>query len=76
MSLPRELTWHPELQQLVHSALPELSALRALPPLVDTRSTALTPGVPHSLFATGGRQAEVIATFGLPLDHNVSLGTW
>ena len=73
MSLPRELTWHPELQQLVHSALPELSALRELPPLTNTQLTKLTPRVTHSLFTTGGRQAEVQATFTLP-DQNATLG--
>ena len=74
--MPRELTWHPELQQLVHTAISELSALRNLPPLMDTKPTALTPGVPLPLFAAGGRQAEVIVTFDLPLDHNATFGTW
>ena len=76
MSLPRELTWHPELQQLVHSAVPELSALRELPPLANTQLTKLTPGVSHSLFTTGGRQAEVQATFALPIDQHATLGDW
>ena len=75
MSLPRELTWHPELQQLVHSAVPELSALRELPALADvTKPTPLTAGVPHSLITKGGLQAEVEVTFALPLAHNATLG--
>jgi sucrose-6-phosphate hydrolase SacC (GH32 family) len=81
MSLPRELTWHPELQQLVHSVVPELSALRELPALANvTQSLALSAGVPHSLDVSkrkkdgAGLQAEVDVTFALPLEHNATLG--
>ena len=35
MSLPREVTWHPELQQLVHSPLPEMAGLRVEPALAS-----------------------------------------
>ena len=77
LSLPRELTWHPELQQLVHSPLPELSLLRAKPALASVGTTALKAGETLSLGGrlpkNAGLQAEVQATFALP-KHNASLG--
>ena len=68
MSLPRELTWHPELQQLVHSSLPEMDKLRKLPALAKVGATTLNAGAPVSLPtpAGAGAQAEVFAIFKLP----------
>ena len=55
LSLPRELTWHPELQQLVHSPLPELSLLRAKPALARVAPPPSRQGRPSRL-AVGCRR--------------------
>ena len=41
-SLPREVTWHPELQQLVFSPLAEQAALRASPALYSKTNVAVS----------------------------------
>eukprot|EP00937_MAST-01D_sp_MAST-1D-sp2_P003400 g3400.t1 len=68
-TLPREVTWHPELQQLVFQPLPEQAELRAgvlgrraaqdLPPT----GAPLSLGLPPAL----GNQSEVIVTFARPV---------
>lgn len=68
MSLPRELTWNPELQQLVHSSLPEMDKLRKLPAAAKIGAATLDAAVPVPLSVPVGvgAQAEVFATFQLP----------
>ena len=78
LSLPRELTWHAELRQLVFSPLEGLAALRGQPALVDVRGpTQIGEGEARALgaWAAGGAggQAEVEATFDLPA-HAAAFG--
>jgi sucrose-6-phosphate hydrolase SacC (GH32 family) len=76
ISLPRELTWNPELRQLVHTPVPELSALRDQPAIAELSATVLKPGEIQSFGSWKGKdalQAEVDVTFQLPA-HNASFG--
>ena len=54
MSLPREVTWHPELQQLVHSPLPEMAGLRVEPALASPSRIAAEPRSTGRARAAGG----------------------
>eukprot|EP01052_Picozoa_sp_SAG31_P022841 SAG31_NODE_1840_length_7122_cov_2.822156_4_plen_1100_part_00 len=75
-TLPREVTWHPELQQLMFGPLEELKALRGRL-LANITSMVLQPGQQHSLgFWPGsvGNQSEVIARFSLPACGNATFG--
>jgi sucrose-6-phosphate hydrolase SacC (GH32 family) len=69
-TLPREVTWHPELQQLVFSPLAEQAALRASPPLFSQSSVAIPAGLKTPLQlklpAGTGLQSEVYASFPIP----------
>ena len=74
LSLPREVTWHPELQQLVFSPLPEQDMLRGSV-LTELGRMPLSAGgvLPLAVPAGNGSQAEVDVTFALP-DGNASFG--
>ena len=68
-ALPRHVTWHPELSQLVFSPLVEQESLRVHPPLVaNTKLATRLNGMPTSLGQLGAKaaQAEVIALFPVP----------
>jgi hypothetical protein len=66
-SLPRAVTWHPELQQLVYSPLDEQDELRTAK-LAVVSNVALAPNqtLPLRLPWGVGRQAEVEVSFTLP----------
>jgi len=67
MTMPREVTWHPELQQLVFSPLEEQDSLRgAVIGSVPTQT--LTQGKEASLGIQGtkGNQSEVVVSFERP----------
>ena len=66
-TLPREVTWHPELQQLVYSPLKEQDALRGAS-LADIGATALSAGQVVAIHPTGsaGNQSEVEVIFKRP----------
>lgn len=75
MSLPREITWNPELQQLVYAPLPELDLLRGSV-LANVKQMILNKGEAERLGAWTdgeGRQVEVDVTFCLP-DHDAAFG--
>jgi len=66
-TLPREVTWNPELQQLVYSPVEEQKELRAgiigsLKEQVLTANKTLNLGLPKQL----GNQSEVIVSFQRP----------
>ena len=73
-ALPRHVTWHPELSQLVFSPLAEQEALRVSPPLLPKTKLATAPNgsrtpLGPSLGPSLGQkaaQAEVIAVFPMP----------
>jgi hypothetical protein len=72
-TLPREVTWNPELQQLVHSPLVEQDALRGveLADLAPVAPVAVPAGHTVVLYggadgATRANQSEVEVTFALP----------
>ena len=68
-TLPREVTWHPELQQLVFSPVEEQVELRASPSLATMASVDVAAGEQKSLGTwpgSVGNQSEVTATFTLP----------
>lgn len=68
-TLPRVVTWHPELQQLVFSPVEEQAALRALPALATMPSVTVGAGAQVSLGSwpdSVGNQSEVTASFQLP----------
>jgi hypothetical protein len=74
-SLPREVTWHPALRQLVFAPLEEQAALRDEPPLTPAAAASgvvLRAAEPWRLPGEGwaasgaGNQTEVVATFELP----------
>ena len=69
-TLPREVTWHPELQQLVYAPLAEQDALRGTA-LADVSRTALAPSQvlalgPFPGAASAGNQSEVEVVFERP----------
>jgi len=67
-TLPRELTWNPELQQLVHSPVEEQDKLRG-DALSDIKTTQLKANQPLSLgdFPPHvGNQSEVEVSFAIP----------
>lgn len=68
-SLPRELTWHPQLRQLVFAPLAEQAALRTAT-LASVAGVHLRAGETRALHARGasgaGSQAEVECAFALP----------
>jgi beta-fructofuranosidase len=69
-TLPREVTWHPELQQLVYSPLAEQAALRASPALFSQSELAIPAGVKTpvqlKLPSGTGMQCEIYASFPIP----------
>lgn len=70
LSLPRSLTWHPELAggQLMHSPIDELKALRG-EHLASQRALSLNTSEPVWLgdwSNSSGKQAEVVARFSKP----------
>ena len=70
-SLPREVTWNPELQQLCYAPLEEQAELRLAPALATPSSPfVLQPdAAPHVLGpwpGSVGNQSEVQVTFALP----------
>jgi len=68
-TMPREVTWHPELQQLVFSPLEEQAKLRRSPSLASLSNVSLSAGAQQSLgdWSPGvGSQSEVSATFAVP----------
>lgn len=68
-SLPRSITYHPELKQLVYSPIEELAGLRGKP-LATLGSTPLAAGTPLELGkgwpSTAGRSADVNISFAMP----------
>lgn len=67
-TLPREITWNPELQQLVHSPLPEQIALRE-DKLTDKTDVSVAAGQVQSLGdwpGSAGNQSEIYAEFQIP----------
>merc|ERR1712070_433494 len=67
-TLAREVTWHPQLQQLVFSPIEEQSALRGQQ-LTSISNVSLHASKPFSLGEWPkylGNQSEVVATFVLP----------
>lgn len=75
-TLPREVTWHPQLNQLVFSPLPEQSELRAMPALAEMATVGLAADVHKSLGTwadSRGNQSEVTATFPVPA-RNATFG--
>jgi len=65
-TLPREVTWHPELQQLVFSPLVEQAALRASPALFSKENFAVSGTEKFGLPAGAGLQSEIVASFPVP----------
>ena len=74
-AMPREVTWHPALRQLLFAPLEEQALLRDDPPLTpaaDANGVVLRAGEPWRLPGGGwsvggaGNQTEVVATFTLP----------
>jgi sucrose-6-phosphate hydrolase SacC (GH32 family) len=77
LSLPREVTWHSELQQLVHSPLPEQDKLRNAT-LVDVSTPRTLPADAAISLGGGwsvdeGSQSEVEVSFAIPA-HNATFG--
>eukprot|EP01047_Picozoa_sp_COSAG01_P035500 COSAG01_NODE_2730_length_7172_cov_35.156087_1_plen_258_part_00 len=66
-TLPREVSWHPELQQLVFAPLEEQAALRGTT-LAQLKPQPLHAGKPVALGlpVAVGNQSEVIVSFGRP----------
>ena len=68
-SLPRHVTWNPELRQLCYAPLEEQEQLRGKALAVPAAGTALQPGVPLVLGpwpGSEGNQSEITVTFPLP----------
>lgn len=67
-TLPRVVTWNPELQQLVYSPLPEQSALRGSQIGEVNIPTKIKPGesVLLSLPTNASKQVELNVTFAIP----------
>lgn len=68
-TLPREVTWNPELQQLVFSPVDEQEQLRDGDPIgTIAANTALKAGTPVSLKlpAMKGNQSEIMVSFAMP----------
>jgi len=68
MTLPREITWNPELQQLVHSPVEEQDKLRG-DALASIKTTQVKANQPMSLGdfpAHVGNQSEVEVSFAIP----------
>jgi sucrose-6-phosphate hydrolase SacC (GH32 family) len=66
-SLPREVTWHPELQQLVFSPLEEQDALRgAVIGSMQKKSLMANVSTPMGLPSQAGNQSEVRVSFDRP----------
>ena len=70
-SLPREVTWNPELQQLCYAPLREQAELRLTPPLqTPPTPLVLQPQAPPLVLGpwagSVGNQSEVLVTFALP----------
>ena len=68
-SLPREVTWNPELQQLCYAPLAEQAALRSSSLAAPAGGVLLQPGVPHTLGPwpeSLGNQSEIVVRFTLP----------
>jgi len=69
-TIARVTTYHPTLQQLIFNPLPELSKLRAMPPLFTATSISIPPN--SSVWLNGdwsnsqGNQSEVNINFQLP----------
>ena len=68
-TLPREVTWHPELQQLVHSPLEEQNALRG--DVLGKISAGTSIRGPQDILdgkhsKDAGRQAEIRVSFARP----------
>eukprot|EP00747_Dinoflagellata_sp_TGD_P126829 gnl/TRDRNA2_/TRDRNA2_174318_c0_seq2.p1 gnl/TRDRNA2_/TRDRNA2_174318_c0~~gnl/TRDRNA2_/TRDRNA2_174318_c0_seq2.p1 ORF type:complete len:451 (+),score=63.52 gnl/TRDRNA2_/TRDRNA2_174318_c0_seq2:87-1439(+) len=79
-SLPREVTYHPELKQLVFSPIAELKQLRSDGPTLANRDSPLTlaAGEVRSLGSwpdSAGNTSELLATFALP-SSPVRLGAY
>jgi hypothetical protein len=73
LTMPRELTWHDELQMLVQSPLPEMALLRKGPPLATIASPTPIPAgdfLPLNVIdRTGTSRAntsQIAITFALP----------
>eukprot|EP01052_Picozoa_sp_SAG31_P016645 SAG31_NODE_1109_length_9860_cov_22.119353_8_plen_541_part_00 len=54
-TMPRSMTYHPQLEQLVYSPLNESAALRVLPPLVEVRGVRVNSSAPYLLGSFGAR---------------------
>ena len=70
-TLPREVTWHPELQQLVYSPLEEQNALRGDVLGKLSAGTSIAATTPHHILNVkhakdAGRQAEIRVSFARP----------
>jgi sucrose-6-phosphate hydrolase SacC (GH32 family) len=65
-TLPREITWHPELQQLVYTQVEEQDSLRVNK--IGGFSGTLTAGTPSSLGLpkSVGSQSEIMVSFSRP----------
>merc|ERR1712176_1126117 len=64
-TLAREVTWNPELQQLVYSPIEEQARLRRTQ-FVESASFQLAAGVPHPLERKWGNmwnQSEIVIVF-------------
>ena len=73
LTMPREVTYHPVLQQLQFSVLDEQQALRGTM-LASIVNRQLAAGETLDLVAADGEQAEIDLSFGLPSsDTNLSL---
>ena len=66
-TLPREVTWHPELQQLVYSPVEEQNSLRgAVIGSLQSQVLTANASTPFNLPAQAGNQSEVRVTFERP----------
>ena len=54
-TMPRSMTYHPQLQQLVYSPLNESAALRVLPPLAEAHGVRVNSSASYSLGSFGAR---------------------
>ena len=77
-ALPRQITWHPELQQLVFSPLVEQMSLRYSPLYPSPHHVnvgADVQSVPVGPWSAGAaQQAEVLATFAMPANEAATFG--